>query len=353
MKRNLTPDMHFHLGEYFEKFVKLRNYEDYDGSIALVNDYEVLKEGEGDSFFEKYGVGNNTFAVDKPFERARAYESLLHLLHKYDSEQYHKIHKGTPYFFIGWTSFQFFNFEKALFYMDAAVSEDMRRIKFLNLPVATTTPALDFILLNSQSNSIGVSINAQLQSCIVETIREFTADSGIDLKLKDFVNLFIKPLLYNDDKKHRSVITALYGFILEVGSNRLLTDLRSSDGGAIDPLLSHLFKGARILESLLEAKGGKGNDLKKKVDSLSRLAVNTNYFKGNRTLKSALNTYKLLKKDGNSFQDYSFATSYIIRNTTGHSLLWSDEFKGEESYLTLYKCLVNSVFWAIFKLWIE
>ncbi|PIP61870.1 hypothetical protein COW99_01450 [Candidatus Roizmanbacteria bacterium CG22_combo_CG10-13_8_21_14_all_38_20] len=309
--------MNFHLIEYSKKFMKLRDFRDYPGSTALVDEYDALDEGKGDKFFAKYGVGNDIFTVDKPFERARAYESLLHFLHKYNNKQYHKIHKGTPYFFIGWTAFQFFDFEKALFYMDAAASEDIRRIKMQNLSSETTAPALDFILLNPQSNSIGVLLNAQLRSVILDGIEEFNVDSGLDLKLENFVKSFIKSLLFHDDIKHRSIITSLYGFLLEFGGYKLFIALRSSEGGSIDPLLSYLFKGARILESLLELKGGIGDDLKKKAHSLPNLRITTSYFKSNKKLIDALNTYNFFKRK---------EKNHILRYINVLSILYFGQF---------------------------
>ncbi len=352
MKKPLTEDIHFHLYEYQDKFNKLRSAKEYPGSIALINDYEKLKEGDGDSFFEKYGVGNNILNTDRPFERVRAYESLLNLLHLYDKDQYLKIHKGTPYFFIGWTAFQFFNFEKAFFYMDAAVSEDIRRLKFLNLPLETEMPGFDFLLLNPNSKSIGVFLNTQLQSVISDVIKEFNKESGLNLKQEDLVKSFIKPLLFDKDKKHRSIITAFYTFILEADGYSLYIDLRSSEGGSIDPLLSHLFSGARILESLLGLKSNKPDLYNKIVDLKTPLNISQKHLYGRKTLTDALSTLNSLKKSGEKFQNYNFAASYIIRNTTGHSLIWTDEFQNAESYMTLYRSLVNSILWTIYKLWI-
>lgn len=355
MKKQLTKDLHFFLGEYQKKFSKLKTPQEYAGSIALIEAYEQIKEGEGDAFFEKFGVGNDIFSADNPFERALAYESLLHILHEHDNKQYLRIHKGTPYFFLAWTAFQQLDFEKALFYMDAAVSEDLRKLKALKSPPGTQTPAMDFMLLNPQGNSVGVVLNAQLQSVIVEVLRDFKNSSGIEIRSEEIVDSFLRPLLLHENKQHRSIITALYCFFIESGRNKRMIKLRSSEGGSIDPLLSHLFKGARILESLLELKSGKLEGLYQKILNLKvPLSITQkNLHSERKTFKEALSTFEELQMSGKSFQDCNFATSYIIRNTTGHSLIWSDEFKDEKSYTILYQALTNSILWSIYQLWIK
>lgn len=334
--------------EYSQKFFTLRPAQEYSGSLGLVNDYKNLKQGEGDGFFARYGVGNNVQTDDRPFERARAYELLLQILQEYDTEKYLSIHKGTPYYFIGWTALQFLDFEKALFYMDAAVSEDLRFPDVRNQQ--RTTPALDFFLLNVQTNATGSSAHFQMDMIVSKTREAFNSRSSLDLQKPDFVDKFVKPLLYGDKKK-RSVITALYGFFLEFEKRKSEIQLKSSEGGSAEPFLNHLFKGARILESLLEIAGGTGQALRPKIKSLPQLSVDNKCLKSNQTLADAEAVFSQMRSRGSNFQDCNFAASFIIRNTTGHSLLWPDQFTTESSYTILYDCLVNSILWSIYKLW--
>ncbi|MEI2737878.1 MAG: hypothetical protein V9F01_03735 [Chitinophagaceae bacterium] len=92
----------------------------YPGSAQLIDDYNKITNAyEADIFFAKYGVGNATAGVHNPFERQLAYELLLQILKSLDTVQYQKIHKGTPYYFIGWTTYQYRDLAKAIFYMDA------------------------------------------------------------------------------------------------------------------------------------------------------------------------------------------------------------------------------------------
>lgn len=350
MNNQLSPDMHLLLSDYLESFIKLRSNVSYPGSLMLLKQYEFINDGaSADQFFSLYGVGNMVIGEDRPFERGKAYELLLYILRKYNKEQYLKIHKGTPFYFLAWTAYQFSNFEKAMFYMDAAVSEDLR---LHGKKDNYTTPSIAFFLLDQLPQAAGfLTLHISISSEINNTLKKFNTDSGLSITKENFVLKFVKSVIYSD-KKHRSVLTALYSFILEYGLYQRLIFLRSSDGGSIEPFINHLFKGARILESLLKMKG-KGNDLKDVISNISALNINSKYLKGNKSLISAMNTYNDLINKKESIQNCNFAVSYIIRNTTGHSLLWADEFKTEETYLTLYNCLINSIFWSIYHLWIK
>jgi hypothetical protein len=138
---------------------------------------------------------------------------------------------------------------------------------------------------------------------------------------------------------------------LEYQEKVMQINLRSDRGGTIQPFLDHLFDGARLLESLLEKKGGKGKLLTKIVNT-SEIAVTKNVLKSNSTLSDAEQEFNKHVAAGSSFQDCNFASSYIIRNTTAHSLLWPDQFTSGSSYTKLYNNLINSIFWTIEKLWL-
>lgn len=350
MNKPLTEELQLLLAEYLQCFVTLRSPQSYPGSVSLIQDYEKIKDhSDADRFFGTYGVGNTVFVSDKPFERIKAYELLTYILKSYDSDQYTKIHKGTPYYFIAWTAYQSGNFEKALFYMDSAVSEDLRIYEARG---KKETPALSFFLLRDTAPATGLlTLHVSVNVAIQNTFSQYYSDSNQSLLKEVFINKFVEPILFGDIRQ-RSVLTALYGFFLEFELFHRQIYLRSADGGSIEPFVNHLFKGARILESILKLKG-KGSSLEDLIKNLEQLGVNNTLLKGNRTLNSALTTYHDLKSKGEKFQDYNFATAYIIRNTTGHSLVWSDGFKEDDSYSTLYKSLVNSILWGINKLWLE
>ena len=106
--------------------------------------YRIMDESMGDELFHLFGPGNVIPFPDKPFERFSDYENLLKQMRKSDRQKYEKIHKGTPFYFLAWTAFDLRNYEKALFYIDAAISED---IKNANTEPWLQLPASKFRLL--------------------------------------------------------------------------------------------------------------------------------------------------------------------------------------------------------------
>src|SRR5690606_38398913 len=147
---------------HFERVNKRRLYP---GHTRLISDYEKISTtAQADMFFENYGVGNTTQIIDNPFERQVCYEILLKILKYRNPTQYKEIHKGTPYYYIGWTSYQYGDIIKAIFYMDAAVSEDL---KFPNVQNRMETkPSLEFFLLHSESGPTGIVTHLHLRRIV-------------------------------------------------------------------------------------------------------------------------------------------------------------------------------------------
>lgn len=79
---------------------------------------------EADECFAKFGVGNTIEAVDRPYERFSALLKLLGAIKAVDQRKFSWMHKGTPYFFLAYFCFDLRSYEKALFYLDAALNED-------------------------------------------------------------------------------------------------------------------------------------------------------------------------------------------------------------------------------------
>lgn len=126
-------------------------YKQITGSILPASEHIFLEfnkiktREESDCFFSQYGVGNVTKGYDRPFERQKAYEQLLILLNEYNFLQYEKVHKGTPYYFIAWVAFQYHDYSKSIFFMDASVSEDLKNYEIKNMNLVSSS--LKFFLL--------------------------------------------------------------------------------------------------------------------------------------------------------------------------------------------------------------
>ncbi|MFA5387433.1 MAG: hypothetical protein WC322_03480 [Candidatus Paceibacterota bacterium] len=102
--------------------------EDKKSYFELFNRVDEKNSQCCDRFFEnqKFFPGNTIGQKHVPYERFEAYESNLKLIKENFSDKFDKMHKGTPYYFLGWTAFDFRDYERAVFYMDAAISEDIR-----------------------------------------------------------------------------------------------------------------------------------------------------------------------------------------------------------------------------------
>jgi hypothetical protein len=323
----------------------------FAGNSQFVLDYKsISNSSEADVFFSKYGVGNSIERANSPFERRSAYELLLEILVSIDEVQYHAIHKGTPYYFIGWTAYQNQDFAKSFFYMDAAVSEDL---KFHSVQDKTSTrPSLDFFLLKSDPGPSGLAIHIEIKDVIIKTLQDYNISGGGLIRVEDFRDKFISDLLYNG-ADGRSLLTALYTFLMEYEEKKKQILLRSDTGGSIQPFLDHLFDGARILESLLEKRGSGSGTLYPKITQTPELGVTQSALLGQQTLADAELQHDTLILSGRSFQDINFGTAYIIRNTTGHSLIWPDQFSSPTSYSKLCDSLIASIFWSIENLWLR
>lgn len=341
---------------YRERFEELKRQRFPESDEQFIADYKSIPSMmNACAFFGKYGVGNTLFDVNRPLERMEAYESLLDILIQIDEDQFNKIHKGTPYYFFAWTSLQLRDYSKALFYMDAAVSEDINVLSPKS--VRPSTPALAFFLLCTTTEEVKKPngykmIHQPLLNSLNETLKEYNKRSGCELDIEDIKNKFVLELL-NPGSKQRTLLTALYTFLLEYPEKLKQIKLRGETGGSIQPFINHLFDGARLLESLLKVTDGELDTLGERIDSLApdlKLNIKVVFNGGKKKLSNAIEKYTELKD--RSFQDRNFACAFIIRNTTGHSLLW-DDCINVMTYNLLYNSLVNSIFWTIDKLWLN
>ncbi len=93
--------------------------------------FEQLDENDSDAqeaFFSngRFFPGNVPEGKHLPYDRFELYETRLKLLVEKFPEKFRRCHKGTPYYFLAWTAFDFRDYERAVFYMDAAISEDIK-----------------------------------------------------------------------------------------------------------------------------------------------------------------------------------------------------------------------------------
>lgn len=307
----------------------------------------------GNLLFQVSGPGNAIDIIDRPYERFFAYERLLEDLCADDEDKYKTIHKGTPFYFLAWTAFLMGDYEKAVFYMDAAISEDKKNLggKW------TEYPAGRFLTLSESRDQAARIITQELRTEIDTQIDRFKKVSNKALTLEKYVNEFVIPLM--EDREARSIITALYSYVLECSDRLIMIRLRSDYGGSIEPFLVHLFKGGLIFESLIR----KLNPEVKNQKTGERLITLYGFlcdpgFKIKYDLKDIDNQFSEPLDTLNEIISYckkgdsstiAFITAYRLRNLTGHNLARTAEFNDPEDYLHLYHQVINALFYVIAK----
>lgn len=302
-----------------------------------------------DRFFETFGPGNILLYSDRPYERLSDYEELLKLLHKDDPEKYGEVHKGTPFYLMSWLAFDLRNFEKALFYMDAAISEDIRREQDGWLD----RPAGSFLTLSSPEVQPAQRTIEMIRRRLNEQIKRFNSVSNLEaITVEQFINDFVRKLV--QDVAQRTIVSALYVYLLEFDDRRKELRLRSKRGGSIAPFIIHLFKGALICESLLKhryPRVERGKDRDQETENLGEIFQKTSFCKDFVNLRNTSISAKSLQEIIDGIADDSQRTAFIamakIRNTTGHKLVWDDAFKNPVQYERLFQQEINALLYIV------
>ncbi len=278
-------------------------------------------QGNGTQFFQQFGFG---FLVNHR-QPLFAYNEILRVLQEcrtLDEKAYREIHKGGPFYWLGMAAFMFRDFETSVYFMDAAVAEDLRRD-----PAAVDTPAMLFITLRGdhphQAARDFVAMSEGLIGGIIQTYLKYQGrdPSAADLTLDDLRGKFLHAATQPQNRRLRSVATALLSFFLE-GSKRKVQLDNVLNPGSFEPFILHLFKGGLLVESLIKLNPKNppsGRTLRRVMDHVA----------------SDLGIPSGLSISANELQDvidfaesaaWTIENAYLIsgriRNTTGHSLDW-------------------------------
>jgi len=265
-----------------------------------------------------------------PTTQVWAWQKLLTLLHDADHEKYLRIHKGTPFYFLATAAYVAGDFERALAFMDAAVEED-RRIRgasWRNVP-----SGLFFRLQPEEKNQFARQVVKQVTEVLHTHFTQVAAAGGPTLTVNDLTAKLIEPAL-DAAAELRSVVTALFTFLLEYSSR--LTDLQlvAQAAGTGEATYLHLFKGALLFESLLKtSQAGQtllaANPRARLGDLLSSPTVYQPLGfaakpqgPGGDTFDDVLRLIEDERAAGHPFHERVIHATWGIRNKTGHSLAW-------------------------------
>ena len=307
---------------------------------------------QDDLFFSLFVPGNTRHFEERPFERFSDYEELLRRLMQNDQEKYQQAHKGTPFYFMSWLAFDLRNWEKALFYIDAAISEDVRNNPHdPNGPDGwKSQPGARFLLLDVADQTADRTIS-EVRTILQRELTRFNSISNlkpldIDSSWRDFVrNLLVDP-------SQRTIISALYVFMLEFGDRHSELSLRQgSTGGSNQPFTVHLFTGGLLFESLLK-RCYPTNDKGERNRTLSGILKTQQFLQDFNLQQPPDGSAESLDEIYNAIQGSvtirtAFSTAAKLRNTTGHNLVWDNIFSAPPTYVELFNQLVNALFSVI------
>jgi hypothetical protein len=276
--------------------------------------------------------------------------NLLNNIKSNHPTSYKKIHKGTPFYWMGMAAFLSYDYVTANLMFDAALTEDLNKKTDDELKIS---PSFLFATLD---NEIQEQAAKSLVDLAYNRINEFINiynDPLLTTSTIGFSNLrenFIKKAISKENKFLRSLSTSFISFFLEWDYRQyqisLLTDI-----GSYEAFYMHLFKGCLIFESLLKANQIKPVPLTKDYQTLGsvlgfyqkELNLDRNNLKiGNATLPDIIKElpeliYKLPK---------CIEITGKIRNTLGHNLIWDTEINSE-NYYKLFLCISLSCIHAI------
>ena len=327
---------------------RLRDYAiSYFKSAEFNND-------SANGFFETFCPGQRLFIEvntmtgernsisEQAYERFYDYEELLADLFNNDSEKYKDFHKGTPFFFMAWISYHMQNFDQALFYIDAAISEDSKNGK----DNWTCYPAGKFLLLQKEGHTAVITVEQIIRTMDIQFKRMNKIQSTDIFNIENFIQNFVSRII--SEKENRTLISSLYTFFLEYPLHLRQLDLRSSEGGTIYPFIKHLFSGGLIFETLLRLKYSK-NEKGQNYSNLGKIFHDEKF----QVKYGEIGSIKIdsINDVVDRITDQTLSTAFritaMIRNTVGHNLINDDIFKEKENYIKFYEQEVNAIFYFI------
>lgn len=350
------------MNDYIAKIYNQLTNHTINETLLAFEQLDINGSSTGDLFFETYGVPNTIELFNAPFERFVCYELLMQKLKETNSDKFSLIHKGTPYYFLAWTAFEIRNYGKAVFYMDLALGEDIRK-------VISTGKTQEDIAREALSNPGGnlwkfvldgpaIRIIQQLREYVSKALIDFQTRTSDEIKLDDFVNKFVIESIVKN-VKNRSLVSALYSYVCETNDLCETMKIRSQNISSIEPLLDNLFKGGLIFESLLKMVAdlkswnvSSGNGINKPPRTLEAFGrcnnflttfnINASDFK-----TSAIDLNSILSTATDNTLKTSFSVCAQLRNTAGHDLRRDDIFQKPEDYKMLTEKQMNAILFVI------
>jgi hypothetical protein len=293
---------------------------------------------------------------NKPLEKIQV--GQLSTCKTIDPNAFTKIHKGHPFYFIGITSFLMEDFQTAVYFFDASMTEDINAGAD---PKDRAKPSTRFLMMEGEINGhtaqpLAAVAKAQVQRAITYYLG-CTTTSGQTLKLdiEEVRNNFVyRSIATKDRPGWRTVATAFISYFIEWDFRNRHFEYGVKQGTS-EPFFSHLFRGCVLFESLLKHNPSipiRENTLNGMLNQKDvRAVLNTNPIqgKGGGSAFTLEDVFDELKKSTHTI-DEALKVTYSARNTLGHNLGW-DSSINQEQYQRLYFSIAASCLHVIACLW--
>lgn len=283
---------------------------------------------------------------------------LLRACKSINPDAFAKIHKGHPYSFIGISSYLLDDYQTAIYFFDASVTED---INCGADPINNPKPSTRFLMLEGEQNyQAAKQLTKYAQTKVERALDhyqcEITKDKGSpQINIIDLRKEFIYSALTTKHKPGLpTLVTAFITYIIEWDFRNDHFELGVGEGTS-EPFFLHLFRGCILFESLLKYNPKitpNGNTLNQMLnDKQIRGELKTKPVEG----KGGGNIF-VLDDVLNELQNYTSSISetikitYIARNTLGHSLSWNNNIS-QKQYQELYFVIASSCLHVIACLW--
>jgi hypothetical protein len=209
--------------------------------------------GDTADFFGRFEY----FFPGDPFATLLSGEALLGKCRKLAPDAYEKLRKGTPFYWLAWGAFEVHDYETAAFYIDAAVSEDLKAADDDGADRGSvSSPALLFFLIDDRNpNQALMSHVRLLRDKIDRAVNDYNARPDADptqLTFIDVQNSLLRTAILKGKEQLRTLVTTFISYFLEWDHRSELITLRTEQGTA-EAFFIHLFKGCVLFESLLKA----------------------------------------------------------------------------------------------------
>lgn len=311
--------------------------------------------GSVSGFWNTYNVDPHGMIRNRQYSALRdRLFGLLRACKSIDENNFNKIHKGHPYYFIGICSYFLNDYQTAIYFFDAAVTEDLSAGAH---PQNNPKPSTRFLMLEGEENDQGAKVLTQIAQAKVERVLDYYNNEitiiarNTSLTLNDLRRGFLSQALTNQAKPElRTLLTSFITYFIEWDFRNEHFDYGVKQGTS-EPFFLHLFRGCLLFESLLKLNPTappKNNTLGQILqEPMISSKLNIGHIQGRKF--DLGDVYKKLPNYNRSI-DESILIAYMARNTLGHNLGWKSNIN-QTQYCQMYLIIAASCLHVIASLW--